>query len=86
MEAGDGEGDADTRLTLSLKEKLTPMTSAYLTSFTLCMWYYATGFQDASTLLSYAISEMDDAIRISIHSTYLFICSLIFLIYLPVKN
>ncbi|XP_045117865.1 uncharacterized protein LOC123508321 isoform X2 [Portunus trituberculatus] len=65
MEAGDGDGDTDTRLTVSLKESLSHAAPAPLASFTLCMWYYATAFLDASTLLSYATSnQMDDVIRL----------------------
>ena len=65
MAAGDGDGDTDTRLAVSLKESLSPEAPAPLASFTLCMWYYATAFLDASTLLSYATSnQMDDVIRL----------------------
>lgn len=65
MKAGDGDGDTDTRLTVSLKESLSPAVPAPLSSFTLCMWYYATSFLDASTMLSYATSnQMDDVIRL----------------------
>ena len=68
MAAGDGDGDTDTRLAVSLKESLSPEAPASLASFTLCMWYYATAFLDASTLLSYATSKMDNAIRLSKHN------------------
>lgn len=65
LEAGDGFGDSNTRLTVSLRESLAPATPAALTSFTLCVWYYATAFLDASTLLSYAVSDhLDDVIRL----------------------
>lgn len=65
LAAGDGDGDIDTRLSVSLGVSLAPAASAPLASFTLCVWYYATGFLDVSTLLSYAVSDQDDAIRMS---------------------
>lgn len=65
LAAGGGNGDTETRLTVSLKESLAPAAPAPLASFTLCVWYYATGFLDASTLLSYATSDnLDDVIRL----------------------
>lgn len=66
LAAGGGDGDNVTRLTVSFRESLGPAVPAPLDSFTLCIWYYATSFLDASTLVSYAASDhQDDAIRLS---------------------
>lgn len=65
LAAGGGDGDTETRLTVSFRESLASAAPAPLTSFTLCVWYYATAFLEASTLLSYAISNnLDDVIRL----------------------
>lgn len=65
LSAGGGDGDTVTRLTVSFRESLAPATPAPLDSFTLCVWYYATSFLDASTLVSYATSDnLDDVIRL----------------------
>lgn len=68
LTAGAGEGDTNTRIIVSLGESLAPGAPTApppLPSFTLCIWYYATSFLDASTLLSYAVSNhQDDVIRL----------------------